>query len=304
MRFIATPVMNCDQTTEVSLLIDGELSPPEADRIREHVRTCHACWQTLEDFLLLRQEIKAHRFAPDPAAQRQVLGKILAADQPATPSVPRREWLAGLFGAPRFSPALTTLLVMIAVAVTVGVMRYANPPEGRYEVASQPGGNNAGQSSPAASPEMAEPTTHDKSPEPSKELKAETQVADQVARLNSKGGRSKALSASVRRSANPVSGRSESADGKGTPQELVREAEQKYQAAIVLLNRNVTRSQIDPAALARFDKTLAAIDQAIADTRRAVRATPEDPVAVQYMLSAYAKKVEVLEEMTAARRTP
>ena len=81
---------------------------------------------------------------------------------------------------------------------------------------------------------------------------------------------------------------------------LVREAEQKYVAAIRLLTHDVSRrrSRLTPDERARFEQTLAAVDHAIADTRRAARERPRDPVAVQYMLTAYAKKVEVLSEMS------
>jgi hypothetical protein len=84
-----------------------------------------------------------------------------------------------------------------------------------------------------------------------------------------------------------------------TPDELVRKAEQKYLAAIALLSRDASRQQsrLDPEALAQFDQALAAVDRTIIGTRRAVRAHPNDPVAVQYMLTAYAKKVEVLRQM-------
>jgi hypothetical protein len=84
-----------------------------------------------------------------------------------------------------------------------------------------------------------------------------------------------------------------------TPDELVREAEQKYLAAIGILARDAhrRRSQFDQAELAQFDQALAAVDRTIAGTRRAVREHPTDPVAVQYMLAAYAKKVDVLRQM-------
>jgi hypothetical protein len=84
-----------------------------------------------------------------------------------------------------------------------------------------------------------------------------------------------------------------------SPDELVREAEQKYLAAIAILSRDVNRrrSRLDADTRARFEQTLAAVDRTIAGTRRAVRQHPGDPVAVQYMLTAYAKKVEVLREM-------
>ena len=82
---------------------------------------------------------------------------------------------------------------------------------------------------------------------------------------------------------------------------LVREAEAKYLAAIKLLSEDVRRKRthIDPEVAARFDETLATIDRSIAETRRTVLRQRNDPVAVQYMLSAYAKKVEVMREMAA-----
>ncbi|HEV2704591.1 MAG TPA: hypothetical protein VGV59_01625, partial [Pyrinomonadaceae bacterium] len=89
------------------------------------------------------------------------------------------------------------------------------------------------------------------------------------------------------------------ADAVETPDQLVREAEQKYLAAIRLLSHDVrrNRARLDPQTAARFERTLATIDRTIAGTRRAVRQHPGDPVAVNYMLAAYARKVEVLREM-------
>jgi hypothetical protein len=62
---------------------------------------------------------------------------------------------------------------------------------------------------------------------------------------------------------------------------------------------NRKRTRLDPQVAARFDETLATIDRSIAETRRTVLKHGNDPVAVQYMLSAYAKKVEVMREMAA-----
>ncbi|MFN2598078.1 MAG: hypothetical protein ABR563_12935, partial [Pyrinomonadaceae bacterium] len=89
------------------------------------------------------------------------------------------------------------------------------------------------------------------------------------------------------------------ANSAETPDQLVREAEQRYVAAINLLQKDVAkkRTTLDPQTVQRFDQSLAAIDRSISETRRAVAEHAGDPVAVQYMLSAYAKKVEVLREM-------
>nr|MBA3439616.1 hypothetical protein [Pyrinomonadaceae bacterium] len=151
-------------------------------------------------------------------------------------------------------------------------------------------------------PSASGSATPDKAPKRSVEI-ALNNKSDEAVSRSTKTDRNKTRPV-ANKTPKPVSEQPRAVGNKGTPQQLVREAEQKYQAAIVLLGRDVNRSQIDPIALAQFERTLTAIDQAIADTRRAVRASPDDPVAVQYMLSAYAKKVEVLEEMTTARRTP
>ena len=50
--------------------------------------------------------------------------------------------------------------------------------------------------------------------------------------------------------------------------------------------------------LAKFDASLSEIDRTIRETRRVVRENPEDPIALQYLLAAYSKKVEVLRGMT------
>jgi hypothetical protein len=95
--------------------------------------------------------------------------------------------------------------------------------------------------------------------------------------------------------------RAEGFSDEESPEELVREAEQKYRAAIAILARDAKqrRTLLEPDVLARFDQTLAAVDRAIDETRRAARRQSDDPIAVQYMLAAYAKKVEVLREMAA-----
>jgi hypothetical protein len=85
-----------------------------------------------------------------------------------------------------------------------------------------------------------------------------------------------------------------------TPAQLVRDAEYKYLTAIAMLSRDVNRRrpQLDPMMLARFDASLAEIDRTIRETRQVVRGNPEDPIALQYLLAAYSKKVDVLREMT------
>jgi predicted anti-sigma-YlaC factor YlaD len=70
--------MSCDFTDKVSLLIDGELAPAEAERMRRHLTGCRVCRQVEQDFLRLRHQIGSYEFETDPIAQRQTLWKVLA----------------------------------------------------------------------------------------------------------------------------------------------------------------------------------------------------------------------------------
>ena len=54
------------------------------------------------------------------------------------------------------------------------------------------------------------------------------------------------------------------------------------------------RSPLDPATSAALDANLRAVDQAIAETRRALLASPDDPLLAEILSAAYRRKVELL----------
>ena len=131
--------MDCDFTEEVSLLVDGELAPQEAARLRAHVEGCAACRQAREAFLLLRQELRAYDFAPDPNVQSAALASILAsrtsegnaaASSPGIrtrPSTTRRARVSGWLGslAEAFGgglrPAHVATLAVLLIATALGL---------------------------------------------------------------------------------------------------------------------------------------------------------------------------------------
>lgn len=85
-----------------------------------------------------------------------------------------------------------------------------------------------------------------------------------------------------------------------TPTEIVEAAENQHLAAIALLTRDIEARQAESTAtegIAHHADTLKTIDKVIDDTRRAVRRDPNDPTAVQHLLAAYDKKIDVLEEL-------
>jgi anti-sigma factor RsiW len=75
--------MDCEFTEKVSLLLDAELPPEEALRVKEHISACAACKQAQDDFLRLRREIKAYEFQPQPRpfAQAGMLARILDSEK-------------------------------------------------------------------------------------------------------------------------------------------------------------------------------------------------------------------------------
>jgi hypothetical protein len=79
----------------------------------------------------------------------------------------------------------------------------------------------------------------------------------------------------------------------------VRRAEREYIQAIQILSEIVDRRMpsLDPVLAAKFRMNLKAIDENIAETRKAYYQRPSDPDLAQFMLAAYSKKVELLQQM-------
>ncbi|HET6671455.1 MAG TPA: zf-HC2 domain-containing protein, partial [Pyrinomonadaceae bacterium] len=69
--------MNCNQTEQVSLLIDGELPPLERTRVKEHLVECADCHAAQESFLFLRSQINNYTGNVDAPAVAAALAKIL-----------------------------------------------------------------------------------------------------------------------------------------------------------------------------------------------------------------------------------
>jgi hypothetical protein len=131
--------MGCEFTAEVSLLVDGELPPHEAARLRAHVEACAGCRQAREAFLLLRQELRSYEPTPDPHAQSMALAAILSdssKEEAAVPSAdvrvgrritPReagwlsRERLAEVFGTRPLRPAHVATLALLLIATALGL---------------------------------------------------------------------------------------------------------------------------------------------------------------------------------------
>jgi hypothetical protein len=79
----------------------------------------------------------------------------------------------------------------------------------------------------------------------------------------------------------------------------IQRAEQEYLDAIRVLSAIVEKEKatINPGALAEFQRNLKMIDEHIAAARSAYYAYPSDPELAFYMLAAYSRKVEMLQDL-------
>lgn len=266
--------MKCEEwIPRIEELFDGELGERETALVRLHMSSCESCHGFYQQLGIEQQLYSEAQSQLDvsPAMWQAVRERIgFQEQQPAAPASDGGLWarLVEFFARPRFTPAFAAVLVALAVGVTALVAVYLRP--------DQPG----------STPVAVKPTGEVES-----EPKSETATADPRTIETEAGGADPPA---------PVRTARVAAKKKPpTPEDLIREAEEKYQSAIDILYKDVQkrRSQLNPETIARFDSALIEIDRAIAETRSVMRQNPADPVALQYLLVSYSKKVEVLQEM-------
>jgi hypothetical protein len=275
--------------------LDAELDGRGAGFLASHLATCSSCTQ---EYQTLKREREIYtRYSRDiaftPALWTAVRTRIEENLKPRPISFwgRIRHWAKKLAVMPRLTPVLAASLVVVVIVSTLlltkSIILRQNP--AKPGVGSQEAKSSTSHPSQAPSPSSgsmpakvtAELKSQQAQPEGALILKSQREVE-----TNSSPAKKNALVAHrVKRAP--------------TVQELVAQAEQKYLAAIAILSRDLKNphTKLDPVLRARLEVTLAAIDRTIADTREAVGQRPTDPEAVRYMLTAYAKKVEVLQEM-------
>lgn len=286
--------MKCD---ECKTLIDdyayGELDEKASAKVAAHLSGCAGCSAI---YAQLESELEIYMRYEREVEVTPALWAAVEARIKEEKAAPNKSWLAlvgerfkELFHAPRLSPAFAAAMVVIAIGATVLVTTLVNKPNGNQnggQVASQnantseqptiaQGNRNVN----AAPPQTAEPeSTEQVDKDEPKNTDNRTDVEKEKAAPLQKQQFARATPPSA--------------------DQLVREAEQKYLAAISLLERDVKKSKLDPSVRARFDVALADIDRTIQETRQVARKNPNDAVAAQYLLGAYSKKVDVLREMS------
>ncbi|PYS49913.1 MAG: hypothetical protein DMF68_08720 [Acidobacteria bacterium] len=299
--------MRCEECLPlVEEYFDGELDEPMVNLVAEHVTACARCateYQKLEreQELYLSYECDAE---VAPAFWNNVKAQA-ARESIRSPKLSQRfgRLFAGLqsnFSAPRFSATLTASIVLVAIGITAGVMLYINS---RGKTANTAERISQKESTPATASQPAPNQVAGRDEQSKTAVAGQREIEKDLNKrqlVQNRDERKANQSLAVQRGTVPrTTMKTDAQLRKQTPDQLIREAEQKYLAAIAMLSRDVSRhrSKLDSETAMRFERTLAEIDRTIMDTRRAVREHPGDPIAAQYMLTAYAKKVDVLREM-------
>lgn len=283
--------MKCEECQiNIEEFFDGELKDGLAATVKSHIAACNECaalWDDLqreqEIYLRYQRDIEITPALWAGIETRITTEKVVVPPPSLFDRV--KSWLGSTLAAPRMSFAYTAAVVLIAVGATVAVMSYINSRGKDNNLVAVDGGHNQ------------QPNDSTNKPSNNAGDNDKTGSSNNLATgKNADSSEHAVTTPAPRRDSVRVAPKPKA---QPTPEQLVREAEQKYLAAIAILTKDVNkrRSELDPVVAARFNTALAAIDRTIEETRQAARRNPNDPVALQYMLSAYAKKVEVLRDI-------
>jgi Putative zinc-finger len=79
----------------------------------------------------------------------------------------------------------------------------------------------------------------------------------------------------------------------------IARTEREYQNAIKLLDQAIAKrkEELDPGVIKQYQASLALIDNSIAEGRRVLRDHPTDLAARQFLLAAYARKVDLMQDI-------
>jgi hypothetical protein len=277
--------MNCENCQlELEDLFYGELPPGRVAELRAHLSGCDEC-RDVEATIARETEIFSSYYTQTeiepPAQMWGAIRDRIRTEEPVR--VARRGWgerfSGGIFGwllQPVVLRQAAAALALILVTVAVTVFLTSRKDEGQ-----QLAGNH---STPAPSPAPSVTVTP-----------APTPTSNQTGELIVKGSGRAAVK--NERVARPTPAPKTLSDEELIRAQVAR-AEREYVSAIRLLDRAVAqrKGQIDNSVYAQYEASLALIDDSIEKSRTALRAHPGDMTAGQFLLTAYARKVELMQE--------
>ncbi len=282
--------MNCERCrNELEDLLYGELSRTRAAEVSAHLDDCADC-VALRGELERENEIFSQFYEqtsiePAGVMWEAIRGRI-SEERGIRPQIePETGWLerlrAGALGwlvAPAIlrQAAFAALLIVLSVAATmIYLKRDAN---GEKDVAG-------------ARPEISPTATPRQTVTPSPESSPSTHIAGRPIKDASEPKIKPRIS-------DRIVPKRQLTDQQLMNMQIAR-AEREYQKAIRMLDQAIAKQRggLDPALIKQYESSLALIDSSIAASRRAMRERPDDPTAGQFLLAAYAKKLDLMQDI-------
>ena len=289
--------MNCEACLGMmDELIEGEVDGSLAREATAHIAMCAPCSQL---YASLRSEQELFRkylleVAPTPALWANLRSelkkeKVIRGSQA---QFWLRRWLAISFGGLNVTPQTATALVLITIGLAIGIIVWLTTSDTSRHQAQNP---TAGVQPSSEGNRQA--TRRD--PDVTDRQGAANDNQKKIPPFSTEGGKKRS---GIEVSAAGGAGRRRFGRSPVVPtvDQVALRVEQQYLSAIEILSRDIKRRRavISPALLSHLETALAEVDRNIAATRRVAREQPRDPVAVQYLASAYENKVDLLREVT------
>lgn len=281
--------MNCENCQlELEDFVYGELKPSRASEVRSHLADCAACRQHRLE-IEGENEVFASYHArtalePSPELWAAIRDRISAESEAA--AAPKVSWLRALLGGSGFAAlaasalrpvflrqaaAALALIIVTVVATTLFLSRGEKRVD---QVATRVD----------PSPTVAAPRS---TPSTSSTPAATVDLPE--ARST---GEARLVAASAKPKARVLT-------EEQLLQQQVARTEREYVNTIRMLDRAIAKRKesLDPEVYSQYESSLALIDESIDKSRTALRGRVSDPVAGQFLLAAYARKVELMQEV-------
>jgi len=286
--------MNCeDCLLMLDEYVENELDETKAaQEIAAHLGGCRACASECE---MLRRELQAYsQYLPGIEATPALRAKVRTAIEQAQKeqfSYWKRSFPpVRIFGKPALNPAFVgvPLVLLVIFAGIVGLIQFKSPESAADEQT------------------FSQKADFQYSPENAIDDGDYEKLRDDEKSKISKPeeNRTAAQTEMRRQKIIPRSGliakrriiKMKPASGKSAIEQVIEKAEAQYKNAIAVLSSDIKRrrGRLAPNVISQLEQSLVEINRTIFETRRAVKAKPDDAVAIQYMTTAYAKKVELL----------
>jgi tetratricopeptide (TPR) repeat protein len=279
--------MNCEHCkNELEDFLYGELGELRAAEVRAHLGDCAVC-AALRDDIERENEIFGRFYEQtsiEPVAEmwEAIRARINSEARGQAQIENGRGWLerlrAGAIGwalapATLRQAAFAALLITLSVAATTIYLKLG-------ENGAEKFARNGPQATPTQAPQ---------------------QVATPAPSIDIAGGKPNngaPAPKDMRRQVNPPTPPRRLTDQELMNRQIAR-AEIEYQKAIRLLDQAIAkqRDRLDPALIKQYESSLELIDDSIAASRRALRERPDDPTAGQFLLAAYAKKLDLMQDI-------